>query len=241
MPGGSSPGGTGGGGALTPESVVPGLDGYIQTNPCGANDFTQYDCVNSGCTGNAKTVQRDFTVTGSASTVYELTIRVRGVIEAKNYTGGTRRAGTGAMDAAVQGGDFLYTGGSAPNSTYNEYSLRVQTGAVSGQPSYYGLNARNGTNEAHESWALNYTMTLRVQGGGSIRYRLYDSNCRQITNCGADTGSGNCGTDQRILTFAGADPMPMTAMLNQPYLGTATANGPGQWIFLDVTSVTVVP
>jgi hypothetical protein len=179
-------------------------------------------------------------VTGPTTTTYELTIRVRGVMEAKNYTTACmRRAGNGPMDAAVQGGDFLCTGGATQSSSYNEYSLAVSAGQVTGQPTFFGLNARNGTPEEHESWALNYTMTMRVRGGGTIRYRLFDSNCRQITNCGADTGSGACGTDQRILTFAGADPMP--SMLNQPYLGAPNAAGPGQWIFFDVTSVTVVP
>jgi hypothetical protein len=248
--GGSGPGGAGtggrggsGGGAVTPESVVPGLDGFTSTYPCGGGDFTGYDCINTGCTnGNAKTVMRDFPVSGPAATTYELTFRVRGVVEAKNYTTACmRRAGGGPMDATVMGGDFLCTGGATQNSTYNEYSFTVSAGAVSGQPTFYGLNSRNGSNESHESWALNYTFSLRVHGGGNIRFRMFDSNCRMITNCGPGTGSSTCNTTNgtRILTFAGADPMP--SMLNQPYLGAATSAGPGQWLFIDVTTITVVP
>jgi hypothetical protein len=237
--GGMSGGASGSGGAAPSISEVAGkLDGYLGTYPCGAGDFTGYDCINSGCTNNQKRVQQDFPIGGTPGTVYEIELRVRGLIEAKNYTSACMRRAGSTMDSSTMGGDFLCSGGATQNSSYNEFSITVTDGQVQGQPTYYGLNARNGTNEAHESWALNYTFKLRVEGGGSVRYIYFDSNCRMITNCGPGVGSSSCGSDQRVLDVSNADPMPA---LQQPYLGVPQANGPGQWLFLDVLSVTAVP
>lgn len=227
---------TSGGGAPSVGEIVGKLDGFLGMYPCGAGDFTGYDCVNTACASGQKRVTQEFTIGGSSQAVYEIQLRVRGLVEAKNYTSACmRRAGT-TMDSSTMGGDFLCTGGATQSSSYNEYSLNITGGAVTGQPTFFGLNARNGTSEAHESWGLNYTFSLRVHGGGTIRYTYFDSNCRMITNCGPGVGGSSCGSDQRILDVSNADPQPMG--FQQPYLGVPQANGPGQWILLDVLAVT---
>jgi hypothetical protein len=234
--GGSAGTSTAGGGAASVGEIVGKLDGFLGRYPCGAGDFTGYDCVNTACSSGQKRVTEEFTIGGSSQTVYEIQLRVRGLVEAKNYTSACmRRAGT-TMDSSTMGGDFLCSGGATQSSSYNEYSLNITSGAVTGQPTFFGLNARNGTGEAHESWALNYTFSLRIHGGGTIRYTYFDSNCRMITNCGPGVGGSSCGSDQRILDLSSADPQPMG--LQQPYLGVPQANGPGQWILLDVLAVT---
>lgn len=232
--------GSGGAGAGAPGlgEIVGKMDGYLGMYPCGAGDFTGYDCINTSCTNGSKRVQQDFTIGGSASTVYEIELRVRGLVEAKNYTSACMRRAGSTMDSSTMGGDFLCTGGATQNSSYNEYSLTVTAGQVTGEPTFYGLNSRNGTGEAHESWALNYTFKFRVHGGGTVRYTYFDSNCRMITNCGPGVGGSTCGSDQRVLDVSNADPQPTTLM--QPYLGVPQANGPGQWILLDVLSATAM-
>jgi len=223
-------GGTGGGGPSIDE-LVGDFEGYLFTAPC-ADPGTGFDCTNNGCTDNQKDTIVDFPIAGDAATIYDVTIHVWGIVEAKNYDGGTRRAGD-LMDASSTGGDFWYEGGTIPFSSYNTYELHV-TPAVDGAANDYFLNARNGSGEDHESWALNYTATFPVQGGGTIKFRVYDSNCRQIKNCGPGAGSSTCAAP-RTVNISEADPQP--ADFTQPYVGSAPGGATGQWVLIDVTSV----
>jgi hypothetical protein len=231
-------GGTGSDAGIPPATIVGNFDGYLFTAPCG-DAGTGYDCLNAGCSMNMKNVVQDFPIMGTPGAIYELTIRVRGIVEVKNYSGGMRRA-TGAMDASAQGGDFLYVGGTAPNSTYNTYELHVlnandMPATGTGAAVDYYLNGRDGSAEAHQSFALNYTATIPVVGGGKLRFRVFDSNCRQIMNCGPGTGSNMC-TAPRNLTLTGSDPPPPTSF-TQPFVGSAPGGATGQWVFIDVLSV----
>jgi hypothetical protein len=231
--GGGGSGGSGGtsGGGPTIEELVGDLDGYLFTAPCG-DAGTGYDCLNAGCTDGQKDTVVEFPIAGDPATTYDVTVHVWGIVEAKNYDGGTRRAGD-TMDASSTGGDFWYEGGTIPFSSYNTYELHV-TPPVYDAANDYFLNARNGSGENHESWALNYTATFPVKGGGTITYRVYDSNCRQIMNCGPGTGSSSCAAP-RSLNISAAEPQP--ADFTQPYVGPAPGGALGQWLLIDVTSV----
>ena len=235
-------GGAGGGGNLI-STVAGKLDGFLFIAPCG-DGGTGYDCLNSAvvpapqnspaCQNQQpKNTTVDFAIGGESGKVYDVTVHVYGVVEAKNYNGGTRRDGNN-LNASATGGDFWYTGGTAPNSTYNTYELHV-TPKVDGAANDYFLNSRNGSNEGHESWGLNYTATFPVTGGGKLNFRVYDSNCRQIMNCGPGTGSSTCKAP-RTIDLAATDPKP-PASFTQPYVGGAPAGAYGQWVFIDVTNV----
>jgi hypothetical protein len=217
-------------------SVVGALDGYLYTAQCG-DGGTGFDCLNSGCMGSAKTVTMDFPIGGTMGAKYDVTINVKGVVEAKNYSGCMRRAGTD-MTFTAGGGDFWCVGGTIPNSTYNTYELNVFPTATGGTAEGYRLNARNGTGEGHESWPLNFNATFRVTGGGRIQFRSYDSNCRMIMNCGPGGGGATCRAPV-TLSLAGAMPAA-PATFTQPFKGTQ-ANAFGQWVFIDVTNVVLVP
>jgi len=238
-------GGTGGttgtagtGGSLL--SIVGAFDGYLFTAPCG-DGGTGYDCLNTGCTnGSPKTVTMDFPIGGTPGTNYNITINAKGVVEAKNYSGCTRSV-TGNLTFNASGGDLWCQGGTIPDSTYNTYEINVYSAATGGTPvQVYRLNARDGTSEAHQSWPINETKTFSVVGGGRIQWRVYDSNCRQIMNCGPGAGSSTCMAPV-TLSVAGATPAaPATFM--QPFRGTgATASAYGQWVFIDVTNVVAAP
>lgn len=225
----------------TMRNAPNGLDGFLFEAPC-SDAGTDYDCANSECTvENQRTDDIDFPIGGDPGTVYAVEFRVRGVVEARNYSNCSRDAGD-TMDASEQGGDFWCSGGSpGAVSDYNEYTLEVTDGQVDGQPTFYAFNARNGTSHEHESWALDYTKTVQVQGGGNLHFRQYDSNCRQIKNCGpGNAGASNCAAVARVLNLSENDPAP-PASFTQPYLGGAPAGGYGQFIIIDVLSVTVVP
>lgn len=240
--GGVSGNGGTGGSAL---SGTAGAAGSASPGPCNAgncSDFTgnfdgflfQYPCApGNGCSGqmcvmNALTITQEFKLKGDAGKVYRVDFRVRGVTESKNYEGGTRRS-TMPIDPGPTGGDLWYEGGTAPVSSYSSYELHV-TPPVAGAPNDYYLNARDGTGE-HDgtTWALDYAASVKVNGGGTITFKTFDSNCSAIMNCGP---KGASGCTPRTLSLSDAVP-PSSA--TQPILDANMKSV--QWLHIDVTRV----
>lgn len=242
---GSGTAGTGGGGGVTIADIAGKLDGFLFIAPCG-DGGTGYDCLNSAavpapqnsptCNNQQpKTTTMDFPIGGAAGKIYDMTVHVYGVVEAKNYQNGMRRDGNN-MNASATGGDFWHVGGTAPNSTYNTYEFHVTPAVAGATANDYFLNSRNGTGEGHESWGLNYTATFPVTGGGKLNFKIYDSNCRQIMNCGPGTGSSTCAAP-RSIDLSATDPKP-PASFTQPFVGGAPGGkATGQWVYIDVTAV----
>jgi hypothetical protein len=196
------------------------LDGYLFEYPCAGSN-----CSAPGCMNNALTITKEFKIKGDAGKVYRVDFNVRGITESKNYTGGMRRS-TLPIDPGPAGQDLWYEGGTAPVSSYSSYELHV-TPPVTGAPNDYFLNARDGTGEHDGStWALKYQASIKVNGGGTITFKTFDSNCFAIKNCGA---GGGC--TPRTLDLSDAVP-PMTAM--QPFMINGVAP---QWLHIDVLSV----
>lgn len=217
--------------ALTPAELVGPLDGFLFTARCG-DGGTGYDCLNSVNTcsdGQPTEFRRDFAVAGDPAKIYDVTVRVRGVVELKLYSNDVRAAGTASN--ADSEPNFFAAGGTIPTTTYNTYELNV-TPNVPGAANHYWLNSRDDTNEDHESWPLNYEATFPVQGGGNVNYRVFDTNCRQIMNCGPGNGSSTC-RQPRTVDLSNAD--PPVANFAQPFQGPAGAFG--QWVHIDVVSV----
>ena len=158
-------------------SIVGEFDGYMFVYPCTTSAA---GCM--ACPADKKlTITREFKVNGDSSKVYQVDFNVKGVVESKNYTGGIRRS-TMPLDASATGGDLWYEGGTFAESTYSTYELHVLP-KVAGAPNDYYLNARDGTDE-HDgtSWGANYSASVKVNGGGTITFRTYDSNCSAISN-----------------------------------------------------------
>ena len=96
---------------------------------------------------------------------------------------------------------------------------------------------------------MNYTKQIKVTGGGAVRVRNYDDNCRMIKNCGPNgTAANNCQTfaNNRKITLSAASVMPVPSAtaaapnggLLQPQLvSDRDANSAGQWVLIDVVSV----
>jgi hypothetical protein len=127
--------------------------------------------------------------------MYSVTFTLNGLSEAKVHTGGMWANPT--MDVATpiataptisEGGvnnNTFYIGGAAMPSTYNVMRLRVLNAAKMEVKRYYmnGFPANQGW-ESHRVFAIAYTHTIDVPGGGFIEYTTEDSNCRAIDNCG---------------------------------------------------------
>jgi hypothetical protein len=221
--------------------VTAALDGQKYLMPCGPTQLTTgLWCQNfpgsppaTGCPlanpfltrGN---VMRDETITigGAASTIYDVTLRVRGVIEPKHYI-------NGAPGTPANGTNYgWYVGGEpSPGGDFGKYMLWVsapvvmQTGTLDGQ--YYFLNAVN-HNEAFAAYPIDYTVTLPISAGARIRFLADDSNCSMVKNCDDTSIDNQRSPEQAICNPITIADLPASSGITQPY--------PGQFIYLTVVS-----
>jgi len=193
----------GGGGALI--DVAAALDGQKYMLPCGANfDIRTCNNVPAGgqCPNNPEyildgAVNRNDTVQfgGAAGVIYNVTIRVQGIVESRSYTGGSQQAGG------------WYAGGAPPtNVAFNVYLLRVSSPAQD-----YFLNSLPNPG-AHSTFVVDYQATFPIEGGAQVQFVLSDSNCLAFKNCEYPDGP-NC-TQQSIPTLVAEYPE-----IPQPYNG----------------------
>ena len=250
--GGAGAGGVGmaGGGAGGRAPLVGRLDGRFFQIGCGDNPNTD-DCnaclfVDGAlipCRGGRQNWVEDHLVEGTPGASYQMTLHFYGILEPKIYDpsvvrdAGTGRPGnqnTGAMPtpwAVAQPGTLVPTG------TYNSYEIHVLDNAMQEIGVYY-LNSD--IEQGHFTYVINFEKTIPVVGGGIVRLRHYDSNCRMMKNCGSTAGFP-CAGKARTVDISAADPQPPVAGatmggLRQPGLGSTNDHG-GQWLLIDVTAV----
>lgn len=250
---GGSSGGAGGstagaGGAPDLLSVVGEWDGALVLYPCG-NSGSGYDCAQPAaaqCVNNKleSATKTTWTIGGTAGTIYNVTFRVRGIVETTSYVGGTRDAGNASINANKDlfqvGGAIQQQGG--PSYDYNTYQLDVTPAVASATANTYFLNsvttAENphaaGSPTTHLTFPIDYTKTIKVTGGGKVTLTVFDSNCTLVQNCGPT--SGNQCSAPRTVALTGANPAPPATFM-QPY--QAPAGRYGQWVHFDITNVTV--
>jgi len=257
---GSGAGGaSGGAGGSTPvdTTLVGAWDGALIEYACG-NTGSGYDCqqpTTAQCTSvigttNPPSVLKpsngaatSWTIGGTTGTIYDVTVRIRGVVEVNWYKGGTRDQGTTSilksLDLFQQGGTPQVNGD--PSYDYNTYELDV-TPAVPGATNTYFLNSvtqnenphANASPTTHLTFPIDYTKTIKVPGGGTVKLSVTDSNCTEVQNCGPT--SGNTCAAPRTVSVSGAMP-PAPSSFVQPF--QQPSNKYGQWVFFDITNVAV--
>jgi hypothetical protein len=179
---------------------------------------------------------------GTTGTIYSLTFHLRGVVEVISYVGGTRAAGNASVLSTPR--NLFQVGGvpqdnSGPSFDYNTYELHV-TPAVAGEANAYYLNSvtvaqnphADNSPTTHLTFDLDYSATIKVPGGGKVSMKVTDTNCRQVQNCG--DAAGNTCAKPRTISLAGS--MPAAPAFAQPLNNSGFY---GQWVFFDVTNVTV--
>jgi len=244
-------GGTGGGGAVTIESLVGKLDGHLVVMPCGETPSTD-DCKSAGATYNGKTTQCtvmggtsfldhvvEYPIMGESGKSYAVTMHFYGIMEPKNYgtanivrQGGTQN--TNIMTVMpLPWAQQMPPGLAYRPSNYNTYEIHVLNPAGAVQATYF-INSDTTPNEGHYTFAINYEKTIPVIGGGKVRLRIFDANCRQIKNCTG--GTSPCATKARSVNISAAMPQPPANTLMQPGLGQSSEHA-GQWFLLDVKAV----
>jgi len=124
---------------------------------------------------------------GRAGAPYDVTIRVRGVVEPKAYPGGR------------DGDDHFYVGGQPTSTAYDVLRL-----TVSSPPQVFYLNSDQGDGESHRVFTVHYMKTIRINGGAGLTLEVGDTDCALVRNCQSFTTSA-CTP----LVVAGVPPAPM--------------------------------
>jgi hypothetical protein len=228
----------------TYDEFLDGLDGLLYEAPCKSSSTDDCDVVGyrldggsiTACVVGNNDAVVDHDVGGISGQTYDVTLHVYGIVEPKDYGPlVTREAGTTRPDVAANP-SLPAPWATAPSghlprtSDYNTYEVRVSDPAGTEVAVYY-LNS-NYNDENHYTFALSYERTIAAIGGGTIRFRAFDDNCRIIKNCG--TGGSPCVSKARSVDISAANPQPTA--LSQPGLGTDPGNS-GQWLLIDVVSV----
>ncbi len=150
-----------------------------------------------GFEDSGSVARETFPLGGTAGQTYVVTFTINGLSEAKVYTGGkwadpaivatTPIAGMPTVSEGGTNANIFYIGGTAVPSTYNVMRIRVLSPTKTEVARYYMNAFPNATWESHRVFALSYTHSFEVPGGGFIEYNTEDSNCRAIDNCGPGT------------------------------------------------------
>jgi len=101
---------------------------------------------------------------GKPGVMYRVTLRVRGVVEPKNFSGGDVQF------------EHFQTGGEPVKNDYNFYSLVVSDPAAT-----YTVN-RNEEKVGHYTFPIDYQVTIPIRGGATFTMGAYDSNDVAIAN-----------------------------------------------------------
>ena len=115
------------------------------------------------------------TIPGDPNTTFNVTLRLRGVVEQKTITGGVLVAGT--VGATTLG---MMLGGTPAGDSRNVISL-----AVSNPSQTYYLN--NGTSGVFIVYAIDYTVTIPMVGGSTITLKIDSVDNQELINA-ASTG-----------------------------------------------------
>ncbi|MES1177577.1 MAG: hypothetical protein ABUL62_24855 [Myxococcales bacterium] len=262
--GGNTAGGSAaGGGGITPEAIVPTLDGLLWVGDCADATGNGKDCPILNTTGTTCVTSSNFyaegafkvqqhKVGGTAGTKYLLNLEFRGVTGGKNYNGGTRQSTSTTISQTAN--DGWYVGGLPTATKWNTYEIHVTPPvpgvAVNNQaltcpncPTppdnvYYTNSILGNADGTHETFPIKINASFPVLGGGTITLIIHDSNCLGQQNCGSSTDPNAMCTDPRTIDLSGMAPAP-PASFAQPFKQTHTPNPwYPQWLFVDVKSVT---
>ncbi|WP_437805657.1 hypothetical protein [Sorangium sp. So ce1078] len=150
-------GGAGGSGGEDLLAAAADIDGFRWEMPCDEDPGNSDECATSARVDESRTFG------GSPDTIYQVTVRLRGVVEPETYRGGT------------PDGMHFRVGGTPDNPTYNVYSF-----SVSDPPEVYYLN--DSPNVGHDVFIIDHTKTIPVRGGASVSFLGDDPNHIMIAN-----------------------------------------------------------
>jgi hypothetical protein len=164
---------------------------------------------------------------GLPGTTYDVTLRIRGIVEANVYTGGTS-----SMNGFYIGGTV---GGNEGGSQYSQYSLQVSSPATTyhlnqldpgAQQDKY-KNPANGGVVHHFGFIIDYHATIKVEGGATVSLKGQDNDCLMGRNCKPPSNDfGHC--DLQKIDGLTEDQVPQGA-----------TGFDGNFIWIDVEKATI--
>jgi hypothetical protein len=140
---------------VCPLCIAGDLDGLRWEIPCKSSNSENVCSCDNDFVDSAELLGED-------GTTYDVTMRFRGVVEQKTYSGG------------VQDGLFL-VGGTPAGDPYNVYKLEV-----SDPPGTFYLNA--GASFIQRSWLLDVTKTIQIKSGATVVLEGHAIDLAQIKN-----------------------------------------------------------
>jgi hypothetical protein len=138
------------------------LNGYLLKLKCGAAQ----DARSCKLSSDQERSRLDVKLAGDAGNLYEVRLRVRGLVEPRRYTGGQ------LLDPANK---WLYVGGEPDsNRKNNGQAYNIYQIAVSEPKQHYFLNRDTdnhlggGYTPSHSIFKIDYALVLKVKGGATI-------------------------------------------------------------------------
>jgi hypothetical protein len=167
------------------DDAIKNLDGFHFENDCGYVDGHDLSTCSSGeicfADGNKQHLSRklDIPIGGVVGHEYDLALRLRGVLEPRDYPAGcTRVTNPAGSDIAIVEGCDGYT--NATTVTFNIFELKVPSPAHS----YYFNGVP--THPPHTTAVVNLEWTIRVAGQTTLAFTFDDLNGGQNRSCGGD-------------------------------------------------------
>jgi len=178
--GGAASGGTASGGAENLLDIAADIDGLRVDDPCTGTPAVSVGatCDHVVLTGAGFVAEQEVSIGGAPGTTYAVTVRVRGVTEPTNVSGGERQSTEtfSYMDLDWRT-EPLTIGGTVPvdDADYSQWSITV------GEPAaVYTLNDYQRV--GHYIFELDYEVTLPMQAGTTLTLAGVDANERLILN-----------------------------------------------------------
>jgi hypothetical protein len=182
---------------------------------------------------------------------YMVSVRLRGVLECKAYTGGTGPARMLTLGAPTTTAVNLWLNNATDTGDrYNTYAFTVtpmsnnslrgigpnQAAAPAGTAIFNFNQCPNTASETHFTYKVDGTQVIPMKGGDWINYMEYDTNCRMICNCGTAMATQGCGNKHTLDVSSNNPPPPASLAIGaQPPQNASMAAG--QWWIVDVTNI----
>lgn len=175
---GASQGGSSGSDGAGESDVAKPLDGLRIDDPCTGTPATTdgATCNHVMLTNNQFKAAKEVSVAGTPGTSYDVTLRIRGVVEPSNISGGTRpNTATFSYKDQMWRKEPFTIGGTVQQADYQQWHIRVASPAQD-----YYLNDYQ--KAGHFIFKLDYQVTIEVAANSKVTLDCSDSNERMIDN-----------------------------------------------------------
>ena len=171
---------------VEPPEIAVSLFGLRWEMPCYWYSPPEQSCL---CTSPPNQIR---VLDGDPDKVYNLTLRFRGFVEPKNYTGGTNDGKWFQI-----GGNPVTTGTSIGESAYNIYKLSVSDPQ---QDYYLNRSGHAAANGYPFAYAIDYMATIPMRGNATVTLSANNSDGYEVANF---TGNIVRDVEPYPLPFAG--------------------------------------